>query len=243
MATIRILATVCAALFAGLTLSLGSVEFTPAAAQSATEAKPGAPLNLIPRIAKTKKFSKQARSPTRVAKARTFAKPRRVAQAEPVAKPKTFQRAVQRRAARTRTFARRAVAGRTLAHEIPQPLASGQNERAVVPAKDGISVQAENRVPPASASPWLDTPLAATDPTSEYALASKDGENAGTTADITGSATTDETVQVADATEINEIDLTASETPAPSNKSWFNALLAVLGGAFAAASAARFLLG
>src|SRR4051812_13537342 len=152
MATIRILATVCAALFAGLTLSLGSAEFTPAAAQSATEAKPGAPLNLIPRIAKTKKFSKQARSPTRVAKARTFAKPRRVAQAEPVTKPKTFQRAVQRRAARTRTFARRAVAGRTLAREIPQPLASGQDDRAVMPAKDGVTWQAESRVPPTSAS-------------------------------------------------------------------------------------------
>jgi hypothetical protein len=103
-------------------------------------------------------------------------------------------------------------------------------------------LQAENQIPPASASPWLDTPLAATDPTSDYALASKDGEKVGTTADITGSATTDETVQVADATEINEIDLTASETPAPSNKSWFNALLAVLGGAFAAAASARFLL-
>jgi hypothetical protein len=242
MATIRILATVCAALAAGLTLSLGSAEFTPAAAQSATEAKPGAPLNLLPPTAKGKKFSMQTRSPTRVAKARTFAKPRRVAQAVPVAKPKTFQRAVQRRVARTRTFARRAVAGRTLAREIPQPLASDQNDRAIMPAEDGISMQAENRVPPASASPWLDTSLAATDPTSEYAPASKDGENASTTADIAGSATTDETVQVADAAEINEIDLTASQVPPPSNKSWFNALLAVLGGAFAAAASARFLL-
>src|SRR4051812_4518087 len=120
MATIRILATVCAALFAGLTLSLGSAEFTPAAAQSATEAKPGAPLNLLPRIAKGKKFSKQTRSPTRVAKARTFARSRRVAQAAPVAKSKTFQR----RAARTGTFARRAVPGRTFARQTPQPVAS-----------------------------------------------------------------------------------------------------------------------
>jgi hypothetical protein len=238
MATIRILATVCAALFAGLTLSLGSAEFTPAAAQSATEAKPGAPLNLLPRIAKGKKFSKQTRSPTGAAKAQTFARSRRVAQAAPVAKSKTFQR----RAARARAFVRRAVPGRTFARETPQPVPSGQNDRAVMPAEDGISVQAENRVPPASASPWLDTPLAATDPTFEYAVASKDGEKAGTTADITGSTATEETVQVADAAEINEIDLTASETPAPSNKSWFNALLAVLGGAFAAASAARFLL-
>src|SRR5215208_6412539 len=113
MATIRILATVCAALVAGLTLSLGSAQFTPAAAQGATGAQPGTPLNLVPRIAKTKKFSKQARSPTRVAKARTFAKPRRVAQAEPVTKPKPFQRAVQRHAARTRAFARRATPSST----------------------------------------------------------------------------------------------------------------------------------
>jgi hypothetical protein len=238
MATIRILATVCAALVAGLTLSLGSAEFTPAAAQSATEAKPGAPLNLLPRIAKGKKFSKQTRSPARVVKARTFGKPRRVAQAAPVANPKTFQR----RAARTGTFARRAAPGRNFARQTPQPVASGQNDRAVMPAEDGVRLQAENQIPPASASPWLDTPLAATDPTSEYALAPKDGENASTTADITGSATTDETVQVADAAGINEIDLAASDTPVPSNKSWFNALLAVLGGAFAAAASARFLL-
>jgi len=242
MATIRMLATVCAALCAGLTLSLGSAELAPAAAQATTDAQPGAPLNLVPRVGKTKKFSKQTRTSPRLAKARTFLKPRTVAQAEPAAKSKTFRRAVQRRAPPTRTFARRAAPSRTFAGRLNNRTMPSHQNDAITQRQESVGVQAEAPVAP-SASPWPGAPLATTNPISDYALASvaaasTDGENADTTADTT----TEETFQMADAAEINEIDLAASEMPAPADKSWFNALLAVLGGAFAAASAARFLL-
>jgi hypothetical protein len=46
---------------------------------------------------------------------------------------------------------------------------------------------------------------------------------------------------VADAAEVNPMDLAASNEPAPADKSWLNGLLALLGGALAAASTARFL--
>jgi hypothetical protein len=46
---------------------------------------------------------------------------------------------------------------------------------------------------------------------------------------------------VADAAEVNSIDLAASNEPPTANKSWLNGLLALLGGALAAASTARFL--
>jgi hypothetical protein len=94
--------------------------------------------------------------------------------------------------------------------------------------------QAESQIYSASAH-WLGAPLAdggaASDDT--RATAGELRETDGVADDVT----------VADAGEINELDLAAAEAPpAPSDKSWFHALLAVLGGAFAAASAARFLL-
>jgi hypothetical protein len=46
---------------------------------------------------------------------------------------------------------------------------------------------------------------------------------------------------VADAAEVNSMDLAASNEPPPADKSWLNGLLALLGGALAAASTARFL--
>ena len=44
-----------------------------------------------------------------------------------------------------------------------------------------------------------------------------------------------------DSTEPNPIDLAAGDDPQPANKSWLQGLLALLGGALAAASTARFL--
>ncbi len=41
--------------------------------------------------------------------------------------------------------------------------------------------------------------------------------------------------------ELNEIDLTAAEKPADEERSWLHVVLALLGGAVAAASTARFL--
>jgi hypothetical protein len=243
--TNRILATVGAALFAGLTLVLGSA--APAAAQATAEAspaqtRPGRPLNLVPQFGKAKKLAKQTRSPTRVAKT------------------ETTPRAVQRRAP-TRTFARRQNA---------RAVASRQDERSVLtPDPDSLGYQAESKTqPPIDA--WLRSPLPAAAPVIARPRATPTpatvrdqfdtpvtlGGPAAeaptadiSTADQTITDLTTDTVQVADAGEINEIDLAAnetptlaaSETPAPVDKSRLNSLLAVLGGAFAAAAAASFL--
>ena len=235
MATVRVLAIVCAALFAGLTLTIGSAELAPAAAQSATETQPGAPLNLLPRIGETKKFSRQARTPTRVAEAKTFTKRRTVAKTEPVAKPRTFKRTVQRRAAPTRTFARRAAPNRAFARRQNHPVVATNED-------DAVTQQPETQVE-RLASPRLGMPLEAAEPASSYSLASSDAQSAdGEKTETAPETIAGDNFQIADAAEINEIDLAASQAPAPNDKSWLNALLAVLGGAFAAASAARFLL-
>jgi hypothetical protein len=47
---------------------------------------------------------------------------------------------------------------------------------------------------------------------------------------------------VVDAGELNEIDLTAAEAPSAPAQSWLQIVLALLGGAFAAAGTARFVL-
>jgi hypothetical protein len=49
-------------------------------------------------------------------------------------------------------------------------------------------------------------------------------------------------IRVADAGELNEIDLAAAETQPGSGKSWLGGLLALLGGALAAFSAVRYLV-
>ncbi len=49
-------------------------------------------------------------------------------------------------------------------------------------------------------------------------------------------------IRVADAGELNEIDLAAPDTPPGSGKSWLGGLLALLGGALAAFSAVRYLV-
>jgi hypothetical protein len=82
---------------------------------------------------------------------------------------------------------------------------------------------------------WLGAPIADSEAAADYA-------QGAAADDFNDSNLANESIVVADANEINEIDLAAAETPAPSDKTWFHALLAVLGGAFAAASAARFLL-
>jgi hypothetical protein len=229
MATIRILVTVCTALFAGLTLTLGLAELAPAAAQTAAEAPPGRPLNLLPQLGKAKKFSKQARRPTRVAQT------------------KTIHRVVQRRGTPIRAFARRQNA---------RAVASRQDDRSVTSDQDSLGYQAESQVqPPIDA--WLRSPLPAASPAIARPPAATARDRINTTAETvsgetitldaptadtpTANLTIADTVRVADAGEINEIDLAASETPAPTDKSWIKALLAVLGGAFAAAAAARFL--
>jgi hypothetical protein len=49
-------------------------------------------------------------------------------------------------------------------------------------------------------------------------------------------------IRVADAGELNEIDLAAPDTPQGSGKSWLGGLLALFGGALAAFSAVRYLV-
>jgi hypothetical protein len=66
------------------------------------------------------------------------------------------------------------------------------------------------------------------------ALASADG--------LDDMALAGETPIVVDAGELNEIDLTAAEAPGAPAQSWLQVVLALLGGAFAAAGTARFVL-
>ena len=130
MATIRILVAVCAAVFAGLTLTLGLAELAPAAAQTAAEAPPGRPLNLLPQLGKAKKFTKQTRKPSRVAQTRTI------------------HRVVQRRGTPARAFVRRQNA---------RAVASRQDDRSVTPDQDSLGYQAESKTqPPIDA--WLRSP-------------------------------------------------------------------------------------
>ncbi len=70
-------------------------------------------------------------------------------------------------------------------------------------------------------------------------LASADGLNDMALNDL---ALATEQATLVDAGELNEIDLTAGQAPAGPDQSWLHTLLALLGGALAAASTARIFL-
>jgi hypothetical protein len=266
MATIRILPTVCVALFAFVTLILGTAEIIPAAAQTAeapaAQARPGRPLNLVPQLGT--RFVPPAHRPTRVAKAKTVTK------TATKTVTKTVHRVAQRRAP-TRAFARR--------RNAPE-MDNRENDASGTPTQDSLGYQADGEAktqPPIDA--WLRSPLppprpraaarvpgttAAVSPlvspeppaTANVAAPAADTIPADTiAADTVAPATApadlsaNDNVQVADAGQINEIDLaadattTSATTPAPANRSWLNGLLALLAGAFAAAATASFLFG
>jgi hypothetical protein len=257
MATIRILPTVCVALFAFVTLTLGTAEIIPAAAQTAEapgQARVGRPLNLLPQLGK--KSVRPAHSPARVAKTKTVTKP--------------VHRVAQRRAP-TRAFARR--------RHVPE-IASRENTDSVMPTQESLGYQADGAQaktqPPIDA--WLRSPLPPTPPRASArvpattatttamvspvaspapAAAASEAAPAAVTIPDTIAADTvapdtapadlsaNDNVQVADASQINEIDLAAdaTTTPAPANRSWLSGLLALLAGAFAAAATAGLLFG
>jgi hypothetical protein len=270
MATIRILPTVCVALFAFVTLILGTAEIIPAAAQTAeapaaVQARPGRPLNLLPQLGR--KSVRPTHSATHVTKTKS---------ATHLAKTKTPHRVAQRRAP-TRAFARR--------RNVPE-MASRENTASVTPTPESLGYQADGAQaktqPPIDA--WLRSPLpptrpraaarlpattAAVSPLASPAPAAVSNEAAPaaaipapaipadtiaahTVAPDTAPAdlSASDNVQVADAGQINEIDLAADATPTattptatPANRSWLNGLLALLAGAFAAAATASFLFG
>jgi hypothetical protein len=252
MATIRILPTVCVALFAFVTLTLGTAEVIPAAAQTAEapgQARPGRPLNLLPQLGK--RVVRPAHSPARVAKTKTVTK--------------TVHRVAQRRAP-TRAFARR--------RHVPE-IASRENTDSVTPTQESLGYQADGAQaktqPPIDA--WLRSPLptppraparqpamtatvspvvspapaAANEAAPIAAVIPADTIAADTVAPDTAPAdlSANDNVQVADAGQINEIDLAAdaTTTPAPANRAWLSGLLALLAGAFAAAATAGLLFG
>jgi len=263
MATIRILPTLCVALFAFVTLTFGTAEIMPAAAQTAAPApaqtRPGRPLNLVPQLGT--RFVPPAHRPTRVAKAKTVTKPA----------TKAVHRVAQRRAP-TRAFARR--------RNAPE-IANRDTDASVAPTPESLGYQADSSdaktQPPIDA--WLRSPLppsrpraaarlpattAALSPLASPAPAAVTNEAAPAADTIPADTIAADTVapdtapadlsaydnvQVADAGKINEIDLAAdatttpATTPAPANKSWLNSLLALLAGAFAAAATASFLFG
>jgi aryl carrier-like protein len=84
----------------------------------------------------------------------------------------------------------------------------------------------------AATQAWLTSPLAA--------IAVTDAGQLASAADV-GELAAD-AVNVVDPDDVNEIDLAAAGDHQPANQSWLHGLLAILGGALAAASTARFLL-
>jgi hypothetical protein len=263
MATMRILPTVCVALFAFVTLVLGTAKFIPAAAQTAeapaaAQTRAGRPLNLLPQLGK--KSVRPAPSPARVAKTKTVTK--------------TVHRVAQRRAP-TRAFARR--------RHAPE-IASRENDASVPPTLESLGYQADGAQAKAKTQPpidaWLRSPLppipprpaarkpettAIVSPVASPAPTGAANEPAPAAAvipahtiaadtalqdSVPADLSANDNVQVADAGQINEIDLAADATPSttisapvPANRSWLSGLLAILAGAFAAAATAVFLFG
>jgi hypothetical protein len=224
MATFRIAITAGAALGAVLTLTIAPAIVALAlvgsalAETQATMAAPGAPLKLTPSPRRAKTFARHTRTFKRTARARM---PRHTAQ--------------RREASVARPQEGTVMGGQNsigLIAKLPwwrADEAQGDRQR---------EKEAESQVLSATEA-WLGLPLAETEAASDYAQGSAD--------ELNGDDPTAETFTVADANEINEIDLAAAETAAPSDnspsdRSWIHALLAVLGGAFAAAASARFLL-
>jgi len=214
------------------------------------QTRPGRPLNLLPQLGQ--KSVRPAQSPARIAKTKTVTK--------------TVHRVAQRRAP-TRAFARR--------RHVPE-IASRENDASVPPTEESLGYQAEGAQaktqPPIDA--WLRAPLppaapraaarlpattAAVSPIASPAPAATANEVAPAvapipadtvaTAAVPADLSANDNVQVADAGQINEIDLAADATPtataisAPANRTWLNGLLAILAGAFAAAATAGFLWG
>jgi hypothetical protein len=268
MATIRILPRLCVALFAFVTLTFGTAEIMPAAAQTAAPApvqtRPGRPLNLVPQLGT--RSVPRAHSPTRVAKAKTVTK----------TATKTVHRVAQRRAP-TRAFARR--------RNVPE-IASRENDASVTSTEESLGYQADSAEAKTQfpIDAWLRSPLpptrpraaarlpsttAAVSPLASPAPAAVSNEAAPAAAAIPADTipadtiaadtvapdtapadlSANDNVQVADAGQINEIDLAAdatmtpATTSAPANKSSLNSLLALLAGALAAAATASFLFG
>jgi len=86
----------------------------------------------------------------------------------------------------------------------------------------------------AATEAWLTSPFAAIAATDAVQLAS-----AGDAQEVALAA---DTVNIVDPNEFNEIDMAALGDSQPVNQSWLHGLLAMLGGALAAASTARFLI-
>jgi hypothetical protein len=192
----------------------------PASAEpQAVVVAPGAPLKLTPPLRHAKTFTRHTRTFKRTARARM---PRHTAQ--------------RREASVARPQEEGTVMGGQNSIGLIAKLPWWRADEAQ--ADRQREKEAESQVLSATEA-WLSSPLAETEAASDYAQGSAD--------ELNGDDPTAETFTVADANEINEIDLAAAETAAPSDnspsdRSWIHALLAVLGGAFAAAASARFLL-
>jgi len=86
----------------------------------------------------------------------------------------------------------------------------------------------------AATEAWLTAPIAV--------IAASDAGQLASAADVGEVELAADAVNVVDPNDVNEIDLAAVGDHQPANQSWLHGLLAMLGGALAAASAARFLL-
>jgi hypothetical protein len=232
MATIRTLTTVGAAVFVGLTASLAPASARddctfifclPPKAETQADEQAKAPISITP-------DAKQARKSVRKVRSRKSAT--------------TKQRVRGAAAAHRKRPATRA--SQTTKQRRAAPSHSAQTDGGtVMRGRDTVSLIAM--------LPWwrndrMQTIRYETDPTDSKVRAAADAwlvqhgvTGAEPVSDGSLSAHAQATpVDITDAGEVNEIDLAASPT-SPPERTFIQSLIAVLGGAFAAASAARFL--
>ncbi len=87
-----------------------------------------------------------------------------------------------------------------------------------------------------AADAWLTSPTAAA-----VAGEANDAVQLASADDVNEPDRAAGTINITDPNDFNEIDLAAADAPQPADQSWLHGLLAMLGGALAAASTARFL--
>jgi hypothetical protein len=245
MAITRILATVAPALIAGL-LSIHA----PAQAR---DARPGAPLSLLPTDQSSSRATRTAPASRAIERATS-----RTSRENTSARKATAQKsaAKKKRVTRKSTARKRTTARRTARRAAQRP------ETKTAEASDNVMRGADS-ITLIARLPWWRNDSMQTirysrgDELESKMLAAADawvaqhettgldiahGNHRLAKAELIAAYAADE-IEIADAGEINQIDLLAVESSEPPQQTFLQSLIALLGGAVAAASAARFLFG
>jgi hypothetical protein len=222
MATIRNRAILGAGILAGLMLIIVAGG-SPSRAQSAAATTAGAPLQLTPAVRQTRTAHRRAKHSRQAAQRPTQRS--RTAKHSPEGAPAPR---------REEGFVIEVPSGVKLTSLLPWWRA---DEMQAIRYRDR---EAESQVLSAADAWFAALGIDKIAPAgNEPALAAADDLNR-----IDETAVIEAGLTIADADEVNAIDLAAEQTPPPAqpeNKSWLNILLASLGGALAVASTARYL--